>query len=84
MAFPTTRWMSLIAGALSILSSAVLLPAQIVGVGAITSIGGEDDERRRILHISDSAGVTPFRSMSLIAPKRKSYVTLLLPEARLV
>lgn len=86
MAFPTTRWMSLIAGALSILSTADLLPAQIVGVGAITSIGSESDERQRLSQISDTtrAGVRPFRSLSMLAPKRKSYLTVLLPEARFV
>lgn len=86
MTLLTTRWKLLIAGALSLLAPAVMLPAQIVRVGAITNIGSEEDERQRLSQLSDTLGqgTAPFRSLSLIAPKRTSPVTVLLPEARLV
>jgi hypothetical protein len=59
---------------------------QLVNVGAVTSIGNESDERRRLAEIADTLLSTRplFRSLSQLAPKRSAYVTFLAPEAQLV
>lgn len=85
MTFNTTRRTAAIACALLLWCAPVVLKAQAVAVGEVTSLGSETEERQRLSQLSDAALVTsaPFRSMSLLSPKRKATVTLLLPEARM-
>jgi len=65
---------------------AAVLRAQTIGVGEITMVGSETDERQRLSYISDATlnGALPFRSLSLLSPKKRGHITWLLPEARMV
>lgn len=58
--------------------------AQVVSIGEVTAIGGETEERARLLQLSDTAfaSFASFRSMSRLSPERKSPITVLLPEFR--
>ncbi len=80
------RFTAALVGVLVVNAGAVTLRAQTVGVGEVTTVGSESDERQRLSYISDATlnGALPFRSLSLLSPKRHATVTLLLPEARLV
>ncbi|MEO7360097.1 MAG: capsule assembly Wzi family protein [Gemmatimonadaceae bacterium] len=80
----TARWTATIACALMLGSAPRVMRAQIIGIGEVTSIGSETEERQRLSQlVGDSAGGTsPFRSLSVLSPKRTSLFTLLPPEVR--
>ena len=86
MTFNTTRWTTAIACVLVMSGAAASLRAQTIGVGEVTTVGSESDERRRLSYISDATlnGALAFRSVSLLSPKKRASITWLLPEVRVV
>ena len=72
------------ASALILGSATCRLSAQVVGIGGITSIGSETEERQRLSQMfGDTLHHTlPFQSLSRLAPRRLPNVTFLLPEMR--
>ena len=82
----TRRWTTAVACVLMIPAGAAALRAQVIGVGEVTTVGSESDERQRLSYISDAtlSAARPFRSLSLLSPKRRAILTWLLPEVRMV